>query len=359
MKGKDTISVWQFVLLLLSARLSSDLLLPADSLHALSLPDVILVTVFNGFLLLILLLPTCRVLRFVPEKDLAECAKTQSRWINSGFLLLYALVLVLDMVQFTDFAEKTVKAEFSVVGLTLLVLAASLLASFYGIQALSRTATVVAVFSAASLLFFAVMLLPQMDLLHFLPATVSEPRVLLYQALRELPRTAEVAAIGVLYPRVNGKVGKGCYWFVICHTIFSVLTCVTATGVLGDFAALNAYPYYAAVSVGHLGLLPRMDLVITALWLGTFFIRFSLFFWLFIDRFRKLFDKKQKLLPAVCISVGVALFLIGFEQGFFAQWWEEITFVYGGVLVLLCLVVPFVIKMGRTNNEKRNHTRAG
>ncbi len=350
MKHKDTISVWQFVLLLLSARLSSDLLLPADSLHALSLPDVILVTLFNDVLLLLLLLPTCRVLRSVSEKkDLAECAKARfgERLINGGFLLLYALVLVLDMVQFTDFAEKTVKAEFSVVGLTVLVLAASLFASFYGIQALSRTATTVAAFSVGALLFFAVMLLPQMETLHFPPATVSEPMVLLRQAVRELPRTAEIAAIGILYPRVNGKVEKGCHWFVILHTLLSVLACVTATGVLGDFATLTAYPYYAAVSVVHLGVLPRMDLVITALWLGTFFVRFSLFFWLFIDRFRKLFGEKQKVLPALCIGAGVTLFLIGFKQGFFSTLWDEITIVYVSALILLCLVVPFVIKFRR------------
>lgn len=349
MKRKDTISVWQFVLLLLSARLSSDLLLPADSLHALSLPDVILVTVFNDFLLLLLLLPTCRVLKLAPGKDLAERqSRFGERLVNSGFLLLYGLVLVLDMVQFTDFAEKTVKAEFSVVGLTLLVLAASLFASFYGIQALSRTATTVAAFSIGAILFFAAMLLPQMEILHFLPATVSEPSVLLRQAVRELPRTAEIAAIGVLYPRVNGKVEKGCHWFVILHTLFSVLACVTATGVLGDFASLNAYPYYAAVSVVHLGVLPRMDIVITALWLGTFFVRFSLFFWLFINRFRKLFGEKQKILPALCIGAGVTFFLMGFEQGFFSALWEEITVLYVGALALLCLVVPFVMKIRRT-----------
>ena len=352
MKHKDTISVWQFVLLLLSARLSSDLLLPADSLHALSLPDVLLVTVFNDVLLLFLLIPTCRVLRSVSQKDLAECAEGGARFagrlINGGFLLLYALVLALDMVQFTDFAEKTVKAEFSVVGLTGLVLAASLLASFYGIQALSRTATAVAVFAAGSIVLFALMLLPQMDTLHFLPATVSEPKVLLRQAVRELPRTAEVAAIGVLYPRVNGKVQKGCHWFILLHTLFSVLVCTTATGVLGDFASFNAYPYYAAASVVYLGVLPRMDLVITGLWLGTFFIRFSLFFWLFTDRFRKVFGKKQKVLPALCIGAGVALFLIGFKQDFFSTLWDEITVFYGGALIVLCLIVPFVMMIRRT-----------
>ena len=91
-----------------------------------------------------------------------------------------------------------------------------------------------------------------------------------------------------------------------------------------------------------------MDLAITALWLGTFFVRFSLFFWLFIDRFRKLFGEKQKILPALCISAGVTLFLIGFKQGVFSAWWDEITLLYGGALVLLCLVVPFVMKIRRT-----------
>ena len=55
MKDKNAVSVGQFVLLLLAGRVSNCLLLPADSLHALSVPDLLLVTVLNALVLLFLL----------------------------------------------------------------------------------------------------------------------------------------------------------------------------------------------------------------------------------------------------------------------------------------------------------------
>ena len=338
MKRSPFVSVWQLVLLFSAARLSNGLLLPADSLHALSLPELLLVILFEDMLLLLFLLPTCHAFSRTPPKLFGTRFFKQAT--GFGLLLLYALVLLLDMTQFTDFAEKTVKAEFSVSGLTVLVLATAMFAAFHGIQALCRTATVVAVFAIGSVVLFALLLLPQMNTLHFPPATISEPSGLISIALQELPRTAEVVAIGALYPHIKGDVTKGCHYFVVLNTVVSVLICVTVTGVLGDFSAFTAYPYYAALNVVHLGVLPRMDMVITALWLGTFFIRFSLFFWLFIDRFCHLFGTKRKLPAALCIGVIIVLFLVGFKGGVTAALWDEITVVYGLALVLFGLVLP-------------------
>ncbi len=351
MKNKNAVSVGQFVLLLLTGRVSNALLLPADSLHALSLPDLVLVTVLNAVILLVLLLPTCWALRHSSNQSLTQRAGEISvftgRAVGVGYLILYAMVLGFDMIQFADFAQKTVKAEFSVFGMTLLVLLVCLLASFYGVEALGRTSTAVAVFSVLCLLFFGVMLLPQMDAMNFPPAIISKFSVIVRQVLRELPRTAEVAAVGTLFPHIKDKQAKGCVWFVVLNAVLSLGVCITATGVLGDFASLTAYPYYAAVSVVHLGLLPRMDLVITALWIGTFFVRFTLFFWLFRDSFEYVFGKKTKYAAAGSIAGVLLLVLWGFSQKLFQALWQQATILYGGALLFFCVILPLLLSKRR------------
>ena len=351
MKDKNAVSVGQFVLLLLAGRVSNCLLLPADSLHALSVPDVLLVTVLNAVVLLFLLLPTCWALRHSPHQSLTERAGEGSafagRAVGFGYLLLYTMVLGFDMIQFTDFAEKTVKAEFSVNGMTLLVLTVCLLASFYGVEALGRTSTAIAVLSVLCLLFFGLMLLPQTERMNFPPATVSKASVIMQQVLRELPRTTEVVAVGTLFPHIKDKQAKGCIWFVVLNAVLSFSVCITATGVLGDFASSTAYPYYAAVSVVHLGLLPRMDLVITALWLGTFFVRFTLFFWLFMRSFQSVFGKRTKYTAAGCVAGLLVLILWGFQQRAFQSLWQQITVVYGVALLFFCVVLPLILSKRR------------
>lgn len=346
MKSVSQISSWQLTLLLLAGRLSNCLLFSSDSFQQFTLADCVFSMLLNGVFLLILLLPAVMVLRR-GEKGILDIAYGISKPFGVGvtgtYILLCLFVLVIDIVQFSDFAVKTMKGDFSVPVLTVVFIAACLVAAFYGIQALARASTLVAVFSAICLIAFTVALFPEMKSVHFPPETVDRWTRVLNKAITDLPRTVEVVAIGLLYPYVKGSTLKSCFGFSVATALFSALAGVTAVGVLGDFSSMTVYPYYAAVTAAQIGVFQRMDILVTAVWLGTFFVRFTLFCLLLLSCARRLFGQKAAL-PAGIITLGVlvtAAFWI--QSGSYSGEWQLVTQIYWWVLGAFCLLLPLLL----------------
>jgi len=332
------ISPTQFLWLLLAGRLSNCLLLPSDSLHALTVPDLVAVTALNALFLLLLALPTV----FLWRRGILT-----SRIVSSGYLLVSLFVLYLDMLQFRDFAEETVKADFSVTLLTAALIVVGFAAALYGVQALGRTAAVVAVTGIALLLLFGALLMPRMKAVNFPPAVFGGWRAVFAQTVKELPRTAEIVAVGALYPSVRGRVGKPFAVFVGLNALLTLFVCIVTTGVLGDFAGLTAYPFYTAVTAARAGVLERLDLFVVALWLGTFFVRVSLFGSIYLGHARRLFgDKGRFLSAAVGALVLIVLTVLTRAIGLGGQW-QLITYVYGGILLLFCVGLPILYRRKR------------
>lgn len=332
MTTKNRIGGTQFLWLLLVGRLSNCLLLPSDSLHALTVPDLIAVTALNALFLILLILPTLCLLR----------NGVSSRIVSFAYLLVSVFVLYLDMLQFRDFAEETVNADFSVTLLTVALIVAGFAAALYGLQALGRSAAVVAVLGIALLAVFGALLFPRIEAVNFPPAVFSGWRAVFAQTVKELPRTAEVVAVGALYPSVNGKVGKTFAVFVGLNAALTLFVCMITTGVLGDFAGLTAYPFYTAVTAAKAGVLERLDLLVVALWLGTFFVRVSLFGSILLDHARRLFGEKYRLPSAALGALALIVLMILTRTVGFSGQWRLVTYLYWGVLALFCLGLPLV-----------------
>lgn len=346
MTAHGRISGTQFLWLLLAGRLSNCLLLPADSLHALTLPDLIAVTALNAGFLLVLITPTLLVLRR-RQASLIDCALHRSpnagRVVAGGYLLISLFVLYLDILQFRDFAEETVTADFSVTLLTASLIVVGFAAALYGIQAIGRTAAVVAVTGVVLLLLFGILLLPNSETVHFPPAVFGGWPTVLRQTVKELPRTAEIVAVGALYPYVNGKVGRAFTAFIGLTAVLTLFVCIVTTGVLGDFAGMTAYPFYTAVTAASAGVIERLDIFVVALWLGTFFVRVALFGTVYLDQARRLFgDKADKAAAGVGALVLILLAILTRAVGFGGQW-RIVTYVYWGVLALFCLGLPMLV----------------
>ncbi|MBR5540707.1 MAG: GerAB/ArcD/ProY family transporter [Clostridia bacterium] len=324
----------QLLWLLLAGRLSSCLLLPADSLHALTVPDLIAVTALNALVLLLLALPTLLVLR----RGDGNLADRGGRLVVVGYLLVSLFVLYLDILQFRDFAGETTKADFSVTLLTASLIVVGFAASLYGLEALGRTAAVVAVIGMALLLVFGALLIPRTESINFPPAVFSGWPTVLSQTVKELPRTAEIVAVGALYPYVNGKVGRSFVGFVGLTAALTLFVCIVTTGVLGDFAGLTAYPFYTAVTAASAGVIERLDIFVVALWLGTFFVRVALFGVICLDHARRLFGDRSRL-PVAGVGAVLLMALTVLTQYIDGQW-RTVTYVYWGVLALFGIGLP-------------------
>ncbi len=349
------ISGAQLTAVLLASRLSGCLLFTFDGTSSLSLQGCILSAVINGVLLCLLLLPSLFLLRrdgrrFWALTDGRTAFVDKS--VNALFLIICVFLMTMDIVQFSDYASRTMRSNFSVLILTVVLIAACLAASGYGIQAIARSSTVVAVFVIVALLVFTGALLPELRAIHFKTTSDSESTQIVKKALFDLPRTAEVLAVGWVYPHVTKRQGRSTLWFVGILTAVSILVSVTSVGVLGDFAGRTPYPYYTAVSAAKAGILQRFDIVVTTVWMATFFMRFALFSFLIRSTAKRAFGERA-VLP-VLITVFALLSVVAYfiQQGSYNGEWRVATLIYWGVLFAVALLLPCTawwLKRRRTN----------
>ncbi len=336
MTRKQQIGSSQLLWLLLAGRLSNCLLLPSDSLHALTVPDLIAVTLLNAGILLLLMIPTMLVLRRTQHSVVAS----RGMAVFFGGLMLF--VLYLDLLQFADFARETVRSDFSVTLLTVALIVTGLTAALYGIQALGRTAAVVAVMGVGLLLLFCVLLIPHMRVLNMPPAVFGGFPTVWRQTLKELPRTAEIVAVGALHPYVNGKPFRAYGVFVGASGLLTLLVCVVTTAVLGDYAGMTAYPFYTAVSTVDVGIVGSTELPVVVLWLGTFFLRMALFGWLWLEQVQIIGGERMRL-PAAGVAAALLIVLTVLAQrGTFAEQWPLVTVIYVAALLAVTLIFPLL-----------------
>lgn len=315
----------QLFWLLTAGRLSSCLLLTGEEWRTRGLWDVLPALLLNAVVLAAVWWPSHLAFRrgAIPDKTV---------W-RVGYGLLALFLLYVELLQFCAFAEATVTADFSVILLTAVLAVIGLLAAVYGLEAVARSATVIAVIGLAILVLFTVLLWPHVRALHFPVMSISKTGVL-SGALRELPRTAEVAVLGVLYPHVKGKAGQAYAWFVGVTTVLTAVVCIVTSGVLGDAAYTVAYPFYTAVTAE----LPYTELLAITVWLGTFFVRTALFGTVYTEQVRRLCGER-----AVWGAVGIAAIVLvaatSLTRGNDGPWWI-LTAVYTAALVLFAVVLP-------------------
>ncbi len=343
MSKLSRISAPQMTVLLLASRLSQCLLLTPQSTAGLHLSDRLLATALSGLFLFLLFCPTLWVLRGSP-RGLVDAAYRLSRGTGRALCIWYFLlclfILCIDIIQFYDFAEKVMTGTFSVVLLTVALVAVAFAASLYGIQALGRTALPVFTFSVVCLAVFGLALLTEMRAVHFPPLANQPFLSIVKAAVSELPRSAELVLIGWLYPYVNGPRFYAVGAFCGLTSLFSAAVITTALGVLGDFAAVTAYPYYAAVSVAQIGVFQRMDMLITAVWLSTFFIRLSLFCTAFVNMASRAFGPRARRWSALLGTGALWGFTLLIRHN---RSWGAVTVAYWCVLGVACVGLPLLI----------------
>lgn len=326
------ISASQFFWLLFAGRLSNCLLLPSESLHALSVPDLLAVTALNALVLLVVWLPTRWAYR--------HGGVHFSMPVRVGYALLALFVLYLDVLQFGSFAARTVKTEFSVDLLTAALVVVGLLGAMYGLEVIGRAATVIAAVGLLILFTFVLLLLPHMQSLCFPPATFSGFANVLSHTVRELPRTAEVAILVVLYPSVKEKTGRAYGWFIGMTAVLTLSVCVVTTGVLGAYAGETAYPFYTAVTAAS----PYVELAAAVLWLGTFFVRVVLFGTVYLEQIRRLLGERA-CWPAVGLGAAALIGMVLVSEN--GGPWRWLTYLYIGALVLFAVAVPLMARKRR------------
>lgn len=356
------ISAGQLTALLLTGRLAVSMSF-APTVHQVSNgTDFFLSALLHGILILLCIWP---VLWFGKRSggagtlDLAYIlwGKGGGTAVASGYALLCLLIQIMDLLRFHQFVSTVLSPGLSRVVLCASLVAVAFGAAFYGIQAVGRAASIVFFAVVIAIIGIALALLPEMEWIHFPPFLYEGMSPVLYGALEELPRTLEIALLGLALPYVAGKNGmtKTGVMFAVGIVLLSSLIQATVVGVLGDFSGMVLFPYYTAVTAAQVSVLQRLDIVATVVWLGALLIKTSFISVLYLHCVGRMLGDKARL-PAAVIG-GVAVTAAGLLLGGLILQQERwlIWIVSVVLLIIFAILLPMVLVA--TGRRRRLHIR--
>ncbi|HIW73897.1 MAG TPA: spore germination protein [Firmicutes bacterium] len=310
------ISAWQLMALLLVGRIAVALTYTGGAAGVAHGTDRMASLLLEAALLLLLFLPTLWYSHAAKGLSTLEYAYVQFGRGGAVVAVLYALyclyIQCLDLVQFEHFATTAMSQDIPHVTLCIALVAAAFVAAFYGLEAVARTAAVIAGLMLAAIVFLGLSLVPDMEALNFPPLFYDGFTPVLNGALENLPRFLELGVIALLTPYVKG-VGKGYSFGVLLSAAVVLVMQATLVGVLGDYGEMVTYPYYTAVTIAHSSMLQRLDILVAAVWMAGLFVKMAFLAVLFLGCLRQAFGDKLKVLY---VSLGgLAVLLVGLLLG--------------------------------------------
>lgn len=150
-----------------------------------------------------------------------------------------------DLLRFSRFAASTLSPDMSSAILIVVLMLTAGIAAFYGIQAVARSAVILAFFVVLAIVLASLFLLPQMELINFPPLFYDGFSPVIAGALEELPRSLETAVLGLLLPYVRGSAAKG--YLAWCGIFTAVALIIQATvaacwAILGRWSNIPIIP---------------------------------------------------------------------------------------------------------------------
>ncbi len=311
MEKNSCISGRQLVAILLASRLAPSLT-SVPTIHQTSHSvDFMLSTVLQIGLLFLLYLPVWWFGRRTHGASTIDYAYILFGKGGTVVAALYAAVCLciqmVSLLRFNHFVSTALSPDMPQTILCIVLVAGAFLAALHGLQAIARAASLIALTLVAALVFVCVALLPEMKLANFPPLLYDGWSPVISGALEELPRTMEIVAVGMLFPYVKGNMTKSYGWWTVATAAAVILIQVPVAGVLGDYGEVVLFPYYTAVTAAQIGVIQRVDIIATTVWIAALFIKMAFFAMLYMSCMQRLFGENKKLLYA---SAGAVIILV-------------------------------------------------
>lgn len=375
MEKESKIGMGQLVAMLLTSRIAVTLTYSPTRHQASHGTDFFLSILVHMLLMAILILPVWWFSHRTQGAGTLDYAYILFRRGGAAVTVLYTIaclyVLILGLLRFNHFVSTTLSPDMPRIALCIVIAATAFIAAFFGLQAIARAALLIAALVVLCVVLIAIALIPEMDTACFPPVLYDGFSPVISGALEELPRTAELAILGMLWPYVKGKPVRGLWIWCILLTAISMVIQVTVVGVLGDFGEMVMYPYYTAITAAQANLLQRLDIVATAIWLAALFIKMALFAVLLLSCIQRLLPGggshyaatqstgQFKRLAAVigCVAVVVPGILLGNIS--LQEERSTIWLLSGVLLAVFAVALPLILTLADVIRCRRLKRHAG
>lgn len=359
MSTKKHISSGQLFAVLLCSRMASILTFSPPKHQQTHGLDFVLSIIIQAGIMAVLIIPAWWFSKRTGEIGLASyCMHSFGRagWIIPAFYGMVCIYIqVIDLTRYSKFFSTSITADLTAPLLCAALMVSAAAAAFYGLQAIARSAAVIAAFVLISVVLISIALIPGIELINY-PAFLYDGMKPVFEGVLEiLPRSFEAAVIVLLFPHIKGGAAKGYLWWCAAIAAVAAIVQLCSVGVLGDFAAMQMFPYYMAVTAAPGSILHRLDIVSAAIWIAALFLRTSFYAMIFVDCFEMFIGKGWR---AVILIIGTAAALLAgliIGDKAYNNHISDIISIISGVLIFICAVlIPSALALkSRRNADKR------
>lgn len=279
---------------------------------------------------------------------------------NSGFLNLsstisplYAKALSIFYALSFLWAAAVVAARFSLFsGIVLLqqenlniflfvLLAVSIYCASKGLEPLARTSMIMAVILLISLFLMTVAASKDFNPIYLSLPLQNGMQPVILQGFYSACRTVELTALLFIAPKTSGALQKGFFIWIAVFCVQFALLFLAVGAIAGDYGELQMFPLYTLASLAKIGILERMDDLLTGIWVICAMLKTAFLMHTSVSVIEQGFNikKKQYFLPLCGAAVFIGnLFLsqnIEFFGRFIASPVNPVLFIASAVVIPL------------------------
>lgn len=241
-----------------------------------------------------------------------ESLKSGAGRIISGIYAVYFFYIIcVTMTLFTVMRAETSGLRISIIILPLLMIAAAIYGSYKGIEAISRTGTLILFAVAAAFALLCISLSSKCNALNLAPIGSYKISDIINETIIMLGEQSCIPAIIFIYPHIKGSVKKSVIlWIVAVFVCIGALALFIAS-ILGDYGSSQSFPVYSWARLSSFGVLQRLDSLFSAIWTAGVFVRLALLFWVLSVSIKYAIGQKTAKFAPVLLGIAALIISIG------------------------------------------------
>ena len=279
--------------------------------------------------------------------------------VSVAYALLFFALSFSSVGRFSFFVTSTVQANQSVWFFPLLMMSVVCIGAIKGLRAIFRAGAILVMLCILSILIILVVLIPRFEMLNIISPFYDGAGSFWYTLTMLTFSSMEMGTFLMLAPMVKGKITKTYIGYTLVSGVFLFVIFFTILAVLGEYAALQTFPFYSVAGVAQMGELSNLSALQASVWMIGVFFKSAVYLHLCYDCISFFIPKRHRSISLVGLA-SLGAVSAALTAGSLVK--SKAGYNVGVIIVfnlLFSVVIPlFVIGIGKMKRRKQRETNA-